>query len=185
MALNTNQALCLFYMLTLYFFTATLSPNFPALDNGTLIPIFRYVWPLQNNYIYHIKYQGSLSSFLRQGLVRQGLVRLAKILLIVMSKSTLVRKIIISSLWKYMRYMSFPRSFPPRNRIQWNHAIMIAEGQLLMAANAVWSFLWLNYSQIALPRNTYHVYILALFSCDVCPKYSLRLLFEFVHFWQY
>lgn len=56
MALNTNQALCLFYMLTLYFFTATLSPNFPTLDNGTLIPIFRFSY-FQNNYIHQVSRQ--------------------------------------------------------------------------------------------------------------------------------
>lgn len=126
----------------------------------------------------YTKYQGSLSSFLRQ-----GLVRLAKILLIVMSKSTLVRKIIISSLWRYMRYMSFPRSFPPRNWIQWNHAIMIAEGQLLMAANAVWSFLWLNYSQIALPRNIFFSslhFLPRLYTCIVFLLCMPQILTEII-----
>lgn len=61
---------------------------------------------------------------------------------------------------------------------------MIAEGQFLMAANAVWSYvLWLNYSQIGLSRNIffllyifYHIYILATISLLFFPQMLTQII---------
>lgn len=77
---------------------------------------------------------------------------------------------------------------------QWNHAVLTAEDQFLMAANAVRScVLCLNYSAIDLSRNivpsslpSYHTYSLATYSpASLASICSLRALLDFIHLEHY
>lgn len=77
---------------------------------------------------------------------------------------------------------------------QWNHAVLTAEDQFLMAANAMRScVLCLNYSAIDLSRNivpsslpSYHTYSLATYSPAILASISsLRALLDFIHLEHY